>query len=97
MNTFIPDQETLERIISRTVKSTVNKALPEAIRKAKRKQWLTTDDVMEMIQCSRRHVQYLRDENLIEFHQTGRTIRYNIEAVEAYLNNGKVKSKSKHL
>jgi hypothetical protein len=95
MNAYIPTKEDLEDIVSRTVKATVNEALPEAIHKATRKQWLTSDDVMDMLSCSRRHVQHLRDENLIEFHQTDRTIRYHIEDVEAYLNNGKVKSRDK--
>lgn len=90
MNAYIPTKEDLENIISRTVQQTVKEAIPQAVRKATRKQWLTTDEVMDLLQCSRRHVQHLRDSEQLAFSQNGRTIRYNIEDVEAYLNRGKV-------
>jgi excisionase family DNA binding protein len=90
MNAYIPTKEDLEEIISRVTKETVNEVLPEAIRKATRKEWLTTDEVMEMLQCSRRHVQYLRDSGQLKYSQNGRTIRYHIEDVEAFLNSHKV-------
>ncbi|GAA5522397.1 helix-turn-helix domain-containing protein [Aliifodinibius salicampi] len=90
MNVFIPTKEDLEDIISRKVKETVNEVLPGAIRKATRKEWLTTDEVMEMLQCSRRHVQYLRDSKQLPYSQNGRTIRYHIQDVEAFLNRHKV-------
>ncbi|HKJ47378.1 MAG TPA: helix-turn-helix domain-containing protein [Balneolales bacterium] len=64
--------------------------MPEIFQKATRKKELRTEDVMQILQCSRRHVQYLRDSNQIEFHQTARTIRYTIEAVDDFLNRGKV-------
>ncbi|NGP75623.1 helix-turn-helix domain-containing protein [Balneolaceae bacterium YR4-1] len=87
---YIPTKEELEDIISRVTRETVNEVLPGAIRKATRNEWLTTDDVMEMLQCSRRHVQYLRDSKQLPFSQNGRTIRYHIEDVEAFLNDHKV-------
>lgn len=92
MQAYIPTKEDLEEIISRVTKETVNEVLPEAIRKATRKEWLTTDEVMEMLQCSRRHVQYLRDSKQLDYSQNGRTIRYHIEDVEAFLNSHKVES-----
>ena len=94
MNAYIPTKEDLEDIISRKVKETVNEVLPGAIRKATRKEWLTTDEVMEMLQCSRRHVQYLRDSKQLPYSQNGRTIRYNIEDVEDFLNRHKVEKSS---
>jgi len=90
MNTFIPSKEELEEIVSRTVQSTVNKVLPEAIRKASRKKWLTTDEAMEILQCSRRHIQHLRDSGALPYRQHKRTIRYDIDELEAFLNKGKV-------
>lgn len=90
MNTYIPSQEDLEQIVSSVVKETIDTALPEAIRKATRRKWLTTDEVMEILQCSRRHIQYLRDSEQLPYSQNGRTIRYNIEDIETFLNNHKV-------
>ena len=56
--------------------------LSEVFRKATRKQLLRNDEFMMILQCSRIHVQYLLDTNPIEFHQTGRTIRYAIEVIK---------------
>jgi len=93
MNAYIPSEEDLERIVHRAVSKTISDCLPDVIRKATRKKWLTTDEVMEILQCSRRHVQHLRDSGRLPYRQNGRTIRYDIDEVEAYLNQGKVNSK----
>jgi excisionase family DNA binding protein len=90
MHAYIPTKEDLQDIIKAAVKETVDKSLPAAIRKATRKKWLTTDEVMEMLQCSRRHVQYLRDSEQLPYSQNGRTIRYDVDDVEAFLNDHKV-------
>ncbi len=89
-NVFIPTKQDLKEAIREAVKETVDESLPGAIRKATRKKWLTTDEVMEILQCSRRHVQHLRDSGRLPYRQNGRVIRYDIEEVEAYLNKGKV-------
>lgn len=90
MNTFIPTKEDLKEIIRDAVQETVDKSLPGAIRKATRKKWLTTDEVMELLQCSRRHVQYLRDSDQLPYSKNGRVIRYDIDDVEEFLNDHKV-------
>lgn len=90
MNAYIPTKDDLKNFIRDAVKETVNESLPDAIRKATRKNWLNTEEVMEILQCSRRHVQHLRDSGKLPFRQNARTIRYDIDEVEAYLNRGKV-------
>lgn len=92
-NIFIPTKQDLKEFIREAVEETVNESLPDAIRKATRKKWLTTDEVMDILQCSRRHVQHLRDSGRLPYRQNGRTIRYDIDEVEAYLNRGKVNCK----
>ena len=90
MDLFIPTKEELDDAVYKAVKRVMREELPEIIRKATRKKWLRTDEVMEILQCSRRHVQYLRDSNQIEFYQHARTIRYTREAVEDFLNRVKI-------
>jgi excisionase family DNA binding protein len=91
---YIPNKQELENLVQKAVEKSVNEAVPAAVRKATRKEWLTTDDVMELLQVSRRHVQHLRDSNQLSYSQSGhRTIRYHIDDVEEYLNNHKIKSK----
>lgn len=89
---YIPSQDTLEKIIQKAVEKAVANSFPTAIRKATRKKWLTTSEVMEILGNSRRHIQHLRDSGRLPYRQNRRTIRYDIDEVEAYLNRGKVNS-----
>ncbi len=95
MQAYIPTKEELEQIISQVTKRTVLEVLPEVIREATRKEWLTTDEVMEVLQCSRRHVQYLRDSEQLAYSQNGRTIRYHINDVDAFFNDSRIESREK--
>jgi len=90
MHAYIPTREELEKIISRETRKAVSDILPSVIRKAVRKEWLTTDEVMEILQCSRRHVQHLRDSKQLTFFQNGRTIRYKMDDLDHFLNQQKV-------
>ena len=90
MNVFIPDEKTLRLIVDQAVKKALDEALPKAIRKGTRKKWLNTDEAMEILSVSRRHMQHIRDNGSLPYRQVGRKIRYDIDEVEAYLNRGKV-------
>lgn len=92
MHAYIPTKDDLKKFIREAVKETVDESLPDAIRKATRKKWMNTEEVMEILQCSRRHVQHLRDSGKLPYRQHARTIRYSIDEVEAYLNRGRVNS-----
>ncbi|MEX2411799.1 MAG: helix-turn-helix domain-containing protein [Candidatus Paceibacterota bacterium] len=92
MHAYIPTKDELSKAVRQAVKEEIQNSLPEAIRKATRKKWITTDEVMDILQCSRRHVQHLRDSGRLPYRQNGRTIRYDIDEVENYLNRGKVNS-----
>ncbi len=87
---YIPTKDDLKKLIDSAVKNAVQDSLPPAIRQATRKKWLTTTEVMNMLQCSRPHLQYLRDSGQIPFHQHNRSIRYDIDEVEEFLNHGRV-------
>jgi hypothetical protein len=90
MDAYLPTKEEYADIAYQQAKKAFDDALPDAIRAATRKEWMDTADVMEMLQCSRRHVQHLRDSEQLEYYQTNRTIRYKYSDITAYLNNGKV-------
>jgi hypothetical protein len=87
---YISTKDELKEAISSEVRDTLMDVLPAAIREASQKQWLDTADVMDILQCSRRHVQHLRDSEQLEYYQTNRTIRYKYSDITAYLNDGKV-------
>jgi hypothetical protein len=87
---YISSREELQKFIQEAVENTVTNSLPEVIRRATRKKWITTNEVMEILQCTRRHIQYLRDSEQLPFIQNGRTIRYDVDEIERFLNNHKV-------
>lgn len=91
MNVYIPTKEELDETVYKAVKQVMREEMPEVIHKANRKQWLTTDDAMEFLQCSRRHLQYLRDTQQLTYTKNGRTIHYNVDDIEEFLNKGKLK------
>ena len=90
MKTYIANESELNELIESAVDKAIQESLPGAIQKATRKKWLTTAEVMELLRCSRPHVQYLRDSGQLPYRQHRRSIRYHIDEVEAYLNRGKV-------
>ena len=89
MHAYIPTKEELRNIVEAAVKRAVLDELPQVIRKATRKKWLTTEEVINLLQCSRRHVQYLRDSGQLLYSKNGRKIRYNIDDIEAFLDDHK--------
>lgn len=91
MQTFIPTREELEEIISNSVRENMVKALPEVIRIATEKKILRTDDVMKILNCSRRHIQYLRDSGQLSYSQNGRTIIYERSDIENFIDKNKVR------
>ena len=90
MHAYIPTKDELKKIVRESIKEEFQNLLPSAVRKGTREKWLKTSDVMNILQCSRRHVQHLRDSGRLPFTQNRRTIRYDIDEVEAYLNRGRV-------
>jgi DNA polymerase III psi subunit len=93
MSIILTTPEELKGIVDRAVKEALRDVLPKVIRQASKKEWLNTDDVMEYLQCTRRHIQYLRDSEQLPYSQNGRTIRYHIDDIDTFLKNHKVKGR----
>jgi len=93
MSIILTTPEELKGIVDRAVKEALRDVLPKVIRQASKKEWLNTDDVMEYLQCTRRHIQYLRDSEQLPYSLNGRTIRYHIDDIDTFLKNHKVKGR----
>ena len=93
MNIILTTPEELKEMVNRAVKEALRDVLPKVIRQASKKEWLNTDDVMEYLQCSRRHIQYLRDSEQLPYSQNGRTIRYHIDDIDTFLKTHKTKGR----
>ena len=96
MNTdiFIPSEEKFREILSETVDTLLEQRIPEIIRKANRKEYLTTAEFKELTGCSHRVQQYLRDEGKIPYSQEGRKIFYKTTDVEQFMEERRVNAKS---
>ncbi len=94
MTTYIPTKEELSHVVYQAVQELFEKELPNLIRKAKRKPWLTTEELMELTGWSRRTCQYLRDERRIPFSQEGRKILYPMDGIEEYLMSNRIESRN---
>jgi len=90
MKVIVTTQEELQKLINDAVERTFKQLMPKAIRMAKEKEWLTTAEVLKRLSCSRRHIQYLRDNRRITFHQEGRTIRYHIDDINDFMKNNRI-------
>jgi excisionase family DNA binding protein len=66
------------------VKEGIKKELPDHLDHFRR-EWLSTDEVMDMLHVSRRTVQNYRNENKIPYVQLNRKILYPREGIEAFL------------
>ena len=91
---FIPTREEFSEILENTVDRLLARRIPEIIRRANRKEYLTTTEFKELTGCSHRVQQYLRDEGKISFSQEGRKIFYKTEDVEQFMADRQVKAKS---
>ena len=83
------DDNTLN-LITVAVKEAVKEQLP-AFADVK-KDWLSTEEVMEMMNVSRRTVQNYRDEGKIPYTREGRKILYPRKGIEEFLRDNMVKA-----
>ena len=95
MKLYIPNEKEQEKLLENVVTRVLDEKLPTIIRKATRKQWLNNKEAAKYLGRTTRHLQNLRDTRQISFSQNGKTIRYHIDDLEAYLNKGIVKQRIK--
>lgn len=85
----------LDKNLLEQLANAVKEAVKEQVPKMKdhfQKDWLTTEEVMEMMSVSRRTVQNYRDEGKIPFFQEGRKILYPRKGIEAFLSDNMIKA-----
>ncbi len=90
---IVVHEDALRRIVADAVEAAVQNALPELIRRATRKPWLTRDEILELTGWSVRTLAYLRQERKIAFTQEGRKILYETASLERLLDAGYVPAK----
>lgn len=89
-NVFVPTKEKYEEILEEKFEAVVERLFPKLIRKANRKDWLTTSDFEELFGVSSRLQKYYRDELDLPYYQEKKKILYNTDEVESWLSERKV-------
>ena len=82
---FIPTREDLQDLIDQAVSKAVKEQVPEIVREATAKQWLTKQDLKEITGWSDRTIQHLRDSDQIPFSKHGHKILYPRQGIMEFL------------
>lgn len=82
---FIPTKDELEQLIQDAVSKAVREQVPEVIREATAKEWLTKQDLKELTGWSDRTIQNLRDTDQIPYSKHGHKILYPRQGIMEFL------------
>lgn len=88
MTVYIPSNKEIKILIREIVEETINEMLTDKIRESIKPEWLTTEEVMDLLSCSRPSIQKLKNSGLLPYHMKGKTVLYQIEDIEAFLDTG---------
>jgi excisionase family DNA binding protein len=92
MKTYIPTQKELKETVSKAVEQVVSRRLPQLIKEATRKDYYTIKEVCEMLDVSRRHLQYLRDSGQLSYVKSGRKIYFKAEDLEQFFDHNYIEA-----
>lgn len=87
---FIPTKEEFKEIISDTVDSILLRRIPQIIRQANSKSFLTTKEVEKLTGMSFRMQKYHRDVGNLAFSQEGRKIIYKTIDIERFIEERRI-------
>jgi hypothetical protein len=86
----VATEEQFRAMIREEVEEILQQAIPQIMRKASRKEYITTSEFKELTGCSHRLQQYYREERKIPFSQEGRKIFYKMDDVERFMEERRV-------
>lgn len=84
MNTYIPTRDELQESIKSAVEEAVTSRLPEIIRKATAKEFYTISETCQILDCTRRHLQYLRDSGQVNYIKNGKKVFFRAKDLEKF-------------
>ena len=92
MELIITHPEKIRELVNDAVAKAVSEVLPKVYRQMYKKPVYTNDEVCDLINVSKRHLQYLRDTEQISYIQNGRKILYRAEDLENFFNMNRIAS-----
>lgn len=92
MKLEIPTKQEYQDLVTEALNEALERELPRLIRKATRKKYLNTEEAMELLSCSRKHLYYLRKIDALPYIKEGKKIYYDIDDIDAYMEENKIRS-----
>lgn len=89
----VASPEDLKTMVEQAVEAAVMRALPEAVRRATTKPYMTKQELMELTGWSSRQVEYKKSQGQIPFVRQGRLVLFPTEEVHSFLEEGRVPAK----
>ena len=87
---FITSKDDLDTAVSAAVEAALVRALPEAVRRATTKPYLTKAELVQLTGWSSRQVEYKKAQREIPFVKRGRLVLFPTDEIFAYLEEGRV-------
>lgn len=91
---IVTSQEALNNAIQQALNSALSEQLPDVIRMATTKPYLTKKELMALTGWSSRQVEYKKSQRQIPFVRQGRLVLFPTKEVYAYLNEGYVPTRN---
>jgi len=92
--TIVTKIDDLRRAVEPVLRSLISELLPDLVRKATRKPYMTGQELADMTGWSKRTIQNLRDTRQIPFVQHNRKILYPSDGIEQFLQEHRVMDRS---
>lgn len=82
--TYFPSKDEFEKTVEEKFQQVVSERLPSLVRAATEKKYLTISETCDLLDVSRRHLQYLRDSGQIGFVKHNKKIYFRREDLEKF-------------
>ena len=82
---IVTTETQLEKIFSKLFEKQINTTLPELVKEATAKPWLTKEELMNLTGWSSRTIQHMRDSEQIPYSKHGRKILYPRKGILEFL------------
>lgn len=83
-NAYFPTKEEFQNAIENSFQKLLADKLPRLIRKATEKKYCTIGEACDLLDCSRRHLLYLRESGQINYIKNGKKIYFRREDLDHF-------------
>ena len=88
---IVSNKSQLKELIAEVFQAEVKTTLPELVKEATAKPWLTKEELMDLTGWSSRTIQHMRDSNQIPYSKHGRKILYPRKGILEFLEDHHIK------